>query len=52
MPQPEPSAAATYRRLLRYLRPHWLIVVAAVVPATIYAVVGIAVPLLMALFRC
>jgi subfamily B ATP-binding cassette protein MsbA len=48
MPQPESSAAATYRRLLRYLRPHWLIVAAAVVPATIYAIVGIAVPLLMA----
>ena len=43
----EPSAAATYRRLLRYLRPHRWIVAAAVVPATIYAVVGIAVPFLM-----
>ena len=29
----EPSAAAVYRRLLRYLRPHWWLVVAAFVPA-------------------
>jgi subfamily B ATP-binding cassette protein MsbA len=43
----EPSAAATYRRLLRYLRPHRWIVVAAVVPAAIYAVLGTVVPLLM-----
>ena len=43
----ESSPAATYRRLLRYLRPHWLIVVAAVIPASIYALVGTAVPLLM-----
>ncbi len=41
------DAVATYRRLLRYLRPHWLIVVAAVVPAAIYAALGTAVPLLM-----
>lgn len=47
MLEAEPSAAATYRRLLRYLRPHRWIVAAAVVPAAIYAVVGIAVPLLM-----
>ena len=40
----EASAAATYRRLLRYLRPHWLIVVAVVIPASIYALVGTAVP--------
>src|SRR5688572_3425708 len=43
----ESSAAATYRRLLRYLRPHWLIVVAVVIPASIYALVGTAVPWLM-----
>jgi subfamily B ATP-binding cassette protein MsbA len=43
----ESSAAATYRRLLRYVRPHWLIVAAAVVPASIYAIVGTAVPALM-----
>jgi len=43
----EPSAAATYRRLLRYLKPHRWIVLAAIVPAAIYAVVGTAVPLLM-----
>ena len=47
MPQAESSAAATYRRLLRYLRPHWWIIVAALVPAAIYAVLGTVVPLLM-----
>jgi subfamily B ATP-binding cassette protein MsbA len=47
MPQAEPSAAATYRRLLRYLRPHWWIIVAALVPATVYALLGTLVPLLM-----
>jgi subfamily B ATP-binding cassette protein MsbA len=47
MPEAETSAAATYRRLLRYLRPHWLLVAAAIIPAAIYAVVGTAVPLLM-----
>jgi subfamily B ATP-binding cassette protein MsbA len=41
------NAASIYRRLLRYLRPHWLIIAAAIVPAAIYAVVGTAVPLLM-----
>jgi len=47
MPQPESSAAGTYRRLLRYVRPYWWIVAAALVPAVIYALVGTAVPLLM-----
>jgi subfamily B ATP-binding cassette protein MsbA len=47
MAQAESSAAGTYRRLLRYVSPHWLRVAAAVVPAAIYAVVGLAVPLLM-----
>ena len=47
MPQAEPSAAATYRRLLRYLRPHVWIIVAALVPAAIYALLGTLVPLLM-----
>jgi subfamily B ATP-binding cassette protein MsbA len=42
-----PNAVSVYRRLLGYLRPHWPLVAAAVVPATIYAVVGTAVPLLM-----
>ena len=43
----EPSAAATYRRLLPYLHPRWLIV--AVLPAAvIYALLGAVVPLLMA----
>ncbi len=47
MPQAESSAAATYRRLLRYLRPHVWIIVAALVPAAIYALLGTLVPLLM-----
>jgi subfamily B ATP-binding cassette protein MsbA len=47
MPEAEIKAAETYRRLLRYVRPYWWIVVAAVVPAAIYAVVGTAVPLLL-----
>jgi subfamily B ATP-binding cassette protein MsbA len=38
---------AVYRRLLGYLRPHWLIIAAAVVPASIYAAINTAVPLLM-----
>jgi ATP-binding cassette, subfamily B, bacterial MsbA len=42
-----PNAVSVYRRLLGYVRPHWPLVAAAVVPATIYAVVGTAVPLLM-----
>ena len=33
MPGLNSDAVATYRRLLRYLRPHWLIVAAAFVPA-------------------
>ena len=47
MPQAESSAAATYRRLLRYLRPHGWIVVAALLPAVVYALLGTFVPLLM-----
>jgi subfamily B ATP-binding cassette protein MsbA len=47
MQQAELSAAATYRRLLRYLRPHAWIIVAALVPAIIYASLGLLVPLLM-----
>jgi ATP-binding cassette, subfamily B, bacterial MsbA len=43
----EPSAAATYRRLLRYLRPHAWIIAAALVPAAIYALLGTFVPLLL-----
>jgi subfamily B ATP-binding cassette protein MsbA len=41
------DAAVTYRRLLRYLRPHWLIVAAAVVPAALYGLSGTAVPVIM-----
>ncbi len=47
MLQAEPSAAATYRRLLRYLRPHAWIIAAALVPALIYALLGTFVPLLL-----
>jgi subfamily B ATP-binding cassette protein MsbA len=47
MPQAESSAAATYRRLLRYARPHWWIVAAAIVPAALYAAIGTTFPLLM-----
>ena len=47
MAQPESSAAATYRRLLRYLRPHLWLVVAVFLPAVIYASLGTFVPLLM-----
>jgi subfamily B ATP-binding cassette protein MsbA len=43
----ETSAAATYRRLLRYARPHWWIVAAAIVPVSIYAAIGTAFPVLM-----
>jgi subfamily B ATP-binding cassette protein MsbA len=42
-----PSAVSVYRRLLGYVRPHWPLVAAAVVPAAIYAILGTAVPLLM-----
>jgi ATP-binding cassette, subfamily B, bacterial MsbA len=47
MPEPELKAAETYRRLLRYVRPYWRIVAAAVIPAAIYAVVVIFLPLLL-----
>ncbi len=42
------NAASVYRRLLGYLRPHRLLVAAAIVPATIYALLGTFVPLLLA----
>jgi subfamily B ATP-binding cassette protein MsbA len=41
------NAASVYRRLLGYLRPHRLLVAAAIVPATIYALLGMFVPLLL-----
>jgi len=47
MPQIELKPAETYRRLLRYVRPYWWIVAAVVVPAALYAVVGMAVPFLV-----
>ena len=39
--------AVVARRLARYLRPHWLLIAAAVVPASIYAVINSFVPPLM-----
>jgi subfamily B ATP-binding cassette protein MsbA len=50
MPKSEPSAAATYRRLLRHLRPYRLIVFAAFVPAALYALINTIVPLLLGEF--
>ena len=50
MPQVEIKPAETYRRLLRYVRPYWWIVAAVVIPASIYALIGTAVPLLMGNF--
>jgi subfamily B ATP-binding cassette protein MsbA len=41
------ESAAVYRRLLGYLRPHWWLIAAAIVPATLYATFDSAVPLLM-----
>jgi subfamily B ATP-binding cassette protein MsbA len=50
MLKPEPSAAATYRRLLRYMRPYRLIVLAVFVPAAIYALINTLVPALITVF--
>ena len=47
MPGREPNAVVVYRRLLPYLRPHWLIVMAAFVPAVIYWLLGAVVPVVM-----
>jgi len=38
---------AVYKRLLAYMRPHWLIMALAVIPASIYAVLNTTVPLVM-----
>jgi subfamily B ATP-binding cassette protein MsbA len=38
---------AVYRRLLRYVRPHWRIIAAAALAAAVYATADAAVPLLM-----
>jgi subfamily B ATP-binding cassette protein MsbA len=42
-----PNAAAVYRRLLGYLRPHRVRIAAYFVPAVIYSLLGAAVPVLM-----
>jgi subfamily B ATP-binding cassette protein MsbA len=47
MPEIAPNGFVVYGRLLRYLRPHWPIVAAVFVPATIYALLGTLVPYLM-----
>jgi len=47
MPGADTNAVLVYRRLLGYLRPHLLIVVAAFVPAVIYALLGTFVPFLL-----
>jgi subfamily B ATP-binding cassette protein MsbA len=48
MPSPAHSdVVAVYRRLLGYLRPHWLLIVLAVVPASVYALLNTTVPLVM-----
>ncbi len=39
--------AAVYRRLLGYLKPHWPVIVAATVPAALYAALDSSVPLLL-----
>jgi len=41
------DVVAVYRRLLGYMRPHWLIMVLAVLPASIYALLNTTVPLVM-----
>jgi len=43
----ESNAVVVYRRLLPYLRPHWLLVVAAFVPAIVYSLLGAVVPVLL-----
>lgn len=47
MPGADTNAVLVYRRLLGYLRPHLAIVVAAFVPAVIYALLGTFVPFLL-----
>jgi subfamily B ATP-binding cassette protein MsbA len=47
MPEAAPNAMVVYRRLLRYLRPHWPKVAAVFVPAVIYALLGTLVPYLL-----
>jgi subfamily B ATP-binding cassette protein MsbA len=41
------EVVAVYRRLLRYLRPHWPLIAIAFVPAAIYAAVNLFLPLAM-----
>ena len=41
------DVVAVYKRLFAYLRPHWLIMALAVVPASIYALLNTTVPLVM-----
>ena len=41
------EVVAVYRRLLRYLRPHWPLIALAFVPAAIYATINMFLPLAM-----
>ena len=41
------EVVAVYRRLLRYLRPHWPLIAVAFVPAAIYAAVNLFLPIAM-----
>jgi ATP-binding cassette, subfamily B, bacterial MsbA len=41
------DVVAVYKRLFGYMRPHWVIMAMAIVPASVYALLNTAVPLVM-----
>ena len=41
------DVVAVYKRLFAYMRPHWAIMALAIVPASVYALLNTAVPLVM-----
>src|SRR6478752_7922697 len=41
------DVVAVYKRLFAYMRPHWAIMALAIVPASVYAILNTAVPLVM-----
>jgi subfamily B ATP-binding cassette protein MsbA len=41
------DVVAVYKRLFAYMRPHWVIMVLAIVPASVYAIFNTAVPFVM-----
>ncbi len=41
------DAVSVYRRLLGYLRPHWWVVATSVLPASVFALLGTLVPVIM-----